>query len=273
MSYEKFYGFTEQPFSNAADSRFFYESDQHSEAIVRILHGVKTMKGLVVMVGEMGAGKTLLARKLLDRLQTDEYEAALLVIVHTEISAEWLLRKIALQLGVAEPAETKSAILTQLYNRLMEIYEQGKKAVVIIDEANMLQTREIFEEFRGLLNLEVPGRKLISVVLMGLPDLDKYLALDPPLMQRIAVKFTLKSLDPVSTGNYIKHRLSIVGCTREIFLPDAALTIYQFSKGIPRLINTLCDNCLLEGYLIKKEVISSTIVEQVVTDLGLDLKK
>ena len=269
MSYEQFYGVPEQPFSNAADARFFYESPMHSEAMVRILHGVNTMKGLVVMVGEMGAGKTLLARKLLDRLQTDEYEAALLVIVHTEITADWFLRKVAVQLGVAEPADSKNVILTQLYNRLMEIYEHGRKAVVIIDEANMLQTKEIFEEMRGLLNLEVPGRKLMCLVLMGLPDLEKNLMLDPPLMQRTAVRFTLKALDPESTANYIKHRLAVVGCTREIFPPLAAAAIYQYSKGIPRLINTICDNCLLEGYLIKKEVIPPELVEQVAIDLGL----
>ncbi len=270
FSYEEYYQLKEQPFSNAADSRFFYDSDQHSEAIVRILHGIKTMKGLVVMVGQMGAGKSLLASKLLDHLDPAEYEVALMVVVHHEITAEWLLGKIATELGVEDPAPTKSAILTQLYNRLMEIYEQGKKAVVIMDEANMLKTREIFEEFRGLLNLEVPGKKLICVVMVGLPDLEEGLALDPPLKQRIAIKFTLKYLDLKSTENYIKHRLAVAGCSRDLFVPEAYPLIFQFTKGVPRLINTLCDNCLLEGFMAKQQVIGKEIVERVIQDLGFD---
>jgi len=227
------------------------------------------MKGLVVMVGAMGTGKTMLGRKLLDRLQTSEYDATLLVIVHTAISAEWLLKKIALQLGVAEPADTKSLILTQLYKRLMEIYEEGKKAVVIVDEANMLQTQEIFEEFRGLLNLEVPGRKLICIVLLGLPDLEKYLALDPPLMQRIAIKFTLKEFGLDATRNYINHRLAVAGCTKEIFNPLAIENIFKYTKGTPRLINTIADNCLLEAYLLKQQIITPELVERVADDLRL----
>lgn len=270
MSYEAFYGFREQPFSNAPESRFFYESRQHSEALVRLMHCVNTMKGLAVMVGDIGCGKTLLARKLLETLETgNEYEAALMVIVHSEITAEWLLRKLALQLGVKDPGDKKAVLLPQLYERLMEIYEQGKKAAVIIDEANMLVTREIFEEFRGLLNLEAPDRKLLSITLIGLPDLEQNIALDPPLQQRIALKFTLQSLQEEAVSEYIRHRLSIVGCQRDIFTPGANKRIFQFSKGIPRLINTICDNCLLECFLVKKDTVDEDAVEEVGNDLGL----
>ncbi len=271
MSYEQHFGLDEQPFSNAADSRFYYESTQHQEAMLRIQHSVSTMKGITVVIGGSGAGKTLLARHVLEKLEVDEkqYEAALLVIVHSEITAEWLLRKIALQLGIPNPAEKKGELLPQLFERLMAIHDAGKKAVVIIDEANMLRSKEIFEEFRGLTNLEVPGRKLISVVLFGLPDLEAYMAMDPPLVQRIAVKVNIKPLDLEATGNYIRHRMAVAGCKREVFLTDAVAAIQKASQGVPRVINTICDNALLEAYLVKKDTVAEALVLDVVKDLGL----
>ncbi len=270
MSYENFYGLKEQAFSNAPDSRFYFESKQHSEAMIRLMHSIDTMKGLTVMVGDIGTGKTLMARKILDKLEQDpQYEAALLVIIHSEISAEWMLRKIVHQLGIANPAEHKGEITSQLYERRMAIHDEGKKAIVLIDEANMLQKKEIFEEFRGLLNLELPGRKLISIVLLGLPELEQCLALDPPLLQRMAMKVTLKSLTREAMEAYILHRLKVAGCERDIFSKAAFEALFKHSKGIPRLINTLCDNAMLEGYLLKKETIDGDIVEQVAKDLGV----
>ena len=167
------------------------------------------------------------------------------------------------------PSDTKGQVISQLYERLMKIYEDGRKAVVLIDEANMLQKKEIFEEFRGLLNLEVPGRKLISIVLLGLPELETYLGLDPPLLQRVAMKFFIKSLTRETSEQYIKHRLSVAGCDRAVFTPNAFQKIFDYTKGIPRLINTTCDNAMLEGYLLKREEIDADIIEQVVKDLGL----
>src|SRR5437588_12121819 len=150
------------------------------------------MKGLGILVGDIGAGKTTLARRLLDSLPETEYEAALLVIIHSGVTASWLLKRIALQLGVDAPSEDKLTLLGQLYQRLLQSYEQGKKAVVLIDEAQMLATRELMEEFRGLLNLEVPERKLISFVFFGLPEIEQNLALDPPLRQRVALRYKLE---------------------------------------------------------------------------------
>jgi len=270
LSYEQHFGLSEQPFSNAADSRFFYEISQHQEAMIRIIHAVETMKGLAVVIGGPGAGKTLLARRMLERLEADDkYEAALLVIVHSEVTAEWLLKKIATQLGVPNPPDRKADLLPALYERLTAIYEAGRKAVVLIDEANMLQTKEIFEEFRGLSNLEVPGRKLISVVLFGLPELETYMAMDPPLVQRVALKFTIKPLHREATLAYVRHRLGIVGCTRDIFDASALDAVFDYSQGIPRLINTLCDNGLLETFLVKKDTVTGAIIEGVASDLGL----
>jgi len=270
MSYEQFYALKEQPFSNAPDSRFFFESEQHAEAMVRIMHAIDTMKGLTVMLGDSGTGKTLLAWKINDKLYEDpNYHAALLVIIHGEVTPDWFLRKIATQFGIEKPAEDKKTIFSQLYERLHQIHEEGKKAVVLVDESNMLQKKEIFEEMRGLLNMEVPGRKLLSIVLIGLPELEKNLAMDPPLVQRIAVRFSLKYLTMPSTGAYIRHRMRIAGGRDDIFTEDAMVEVFQFSKGIPRLINTICDNALLEGYLTRKSQLDAVIVRTVATDLGL----
>ncbi|MGA9522762.1 MAG: AAA family ATPase, partial [Myxococcaceae bacterium] len=191
MTYLDYFELSSEPFSNAPVSRFYYNSAQHSQALTRLLHAVHYMKGLSILVGDIGAGKTTLARRMLDSLPESEYEAALLVIIHSGVTANWLLRRIALQLGVESPAQEKLALLTQLYQRLLQIHDSGKKAVVLIDEAQMLATREIMEEFRGLLNLEVPEQKLISFVFFGLPEIEQNLKLDPPLAQRVALRYKL----------------------------------------------------------------------------------
>ncbi|MBI5416938.1 AAA family ATPase [Candidatus Poribacteria bacterium] len=272
MSYEQFFNINEQPFSNAPESKFFYETNQHSEAMTRLFYAIDTMKGLAVLLGDIGTGKTTLARKMLDKMQTGKYEAALLIIVHKAITSEWILRKIAQQLGVENPSEEKVQLLGQLFRQLLKINEEGKKAVILIDEANMLTSREIMEELRGLLNLELPGKKLISLILMGLPDLDDHLKLDESLRQRVAVRFTLHSLNLNNVREYIKHRMKIAGAQNSdnIFTADAVEAIFKYSNGTPRLINTICDNALFEGYLIKKSIIDKNMVESVASDLGLD---
>src|SRR5580658_3643321 len=127
MSYLDFFGLRSEPFSNAPISRFYFDSEQHRQALKRMLHVVERMKGLAVLVGDIGAGKTTLARRLLDELPEAEYEAALLVIVHSGITANWLLQRIALQIGVPEPAQEKLELLAQLYQRLVQIYQEGRK--------------------------------------------------------------------------------------------------------------------------------------------------
>jgi len=237
---------------------------------MRLMHAVQSMKGLAVLVGDIGAGKTTLARRMLDNLPEDEYEAALLVIIHSGITANWLLRRIALQLGVESPAEEKLALLSQLYQRLVRIYEQGKKAVVLIDEAQMLATREIMEEFRGLLNLEVPERKLISFVFFGLPEIEDNLRLDPPLSQRVALRYRLEPLTGDATEAYLKHRLKLAGAPRVPFTPEAVAAVHRFSRGTPRLINTLCDNALFEGFVARQADVDGALVERVARDLALE---
>lgn len=270
MTYLDFYELNQEPFSNAPVSRFYFGSAQHAQALMRLTHAVSNMKGLAVLVGDIGAGKTTLARRMLDSLPEEEYEAALLVIIHSGITAGWLLRRIALQLGVEAPAEEKLALLSQLYQRLVKIYEQGKKAVVLIDEAQMLASRELMEEFRGLLNLEVPERKLLSFVFFGLPELEDHLKLDRPLAQRVALKYRLESLRAEDTAAYIQHRLRLAGAPRTPFTAAAIQAVHAHAHGTPRLINTICDNALFEGFVSRSREIDEKAVERVARDLGLE---
>ncbi len=269
MTYLDYFQLTCEPFSNAPVSRFYYNSRQHAQALTRLMHGAHYMKGLSILVGDIGAGKTTLARRMLDALPEREYEAALLVIIHSGITAQWLLRRIALQLGVESPAQEKLALLSQLYQRLLQIHESGKKAVVLIDEAQMLETRELMEEFRGLLNLEVPERKLISFVFFGLPEIENNLKLDPPLAQRVAMRYRLEPFTAESTDEYIRHRLRLAGCPRMPFTEEAVAAIHRLSGGTPRVINTLCDNALFEAFLARTPDIDAELMAQIGDNLGL----
>lgn len=269
MDYLDYFELDQEPFSNAPVSRFYYDSAQHSQALVRLMFALNAMKGLAILSGGIGAGKTTLARRLLDALDEREYEAALLVIIHRDITSDWLLRRIAIQLGVEQPNSDKLILLSQLYRRLVEIYESGKKAVVLIDEAQMLDTRELMEEFRGLLNLEVPERKLLSFVFFGLTEIEDNLRKDPPLAQRVALKVRLDPFDPHSTEAYVRHRLRMAGATRAIFDESALAAVHEATGGVPRLINTVCDNALLEGALIRESLITREVIESVAQNLGL----
>jgi type II secretory pathway predicted ATPase ExeA len=237
---------------------------------VRLNHAVERMKGLALCVGAIGAGKTTLARRMLDALPEAEYEAALLVVVHSGITPTWLLKRIALQLGVDRPGDEKLDLLSQLYRRLLELHTQGRKAVVLIDEAQMLRSRELMEEFRGLLNLEIPERKLLTFVFFGLPELEENLKLDPPLHQRVAVKYALDPFNESSCEAYIKHRLRLAGAPRMPFTPDAVHAIHRFSRGVPRLINTVCDNALFEGYVARAPTLDREMIDRVARDLNLE---
>ena len=270
MSYLDFYRLQTEPFSNAPNERFYYNSAQHAGALTRIMYVTETMKGLAVVVGDIGTGKTTLARKVLDSLPDEVYESALLIILHAEISPEWLLRKIATQLGVEQPARDKIQIIGQLYRRLLQLHEMGKKAVVLIDEAQMLNSKELMEEFRGLLNLEVTAHKLITFIFFGLPEVEQNLNLDQPLLQRVAMKIRLSTLTEEATKAYISHRLAIAGNRDHLFTEEAQKNIYRYSGGFPRKINILCDNALFQGFLMRERVIEGNIVEEMAFDLGFE---
>ncbi len=269
MDYLEFFQLREHPFSNVVDRRFYYHTSLHTEAMVKLRHVVDARRGLAVVIGGIGTGKTTLARRFLEELDENAYEAALLVVVHSSVSSEWLFKKFAIQLGVRDVKDNKVELLSQIYRRLNEILDEKKKAVVMIDEVQMLNSREIMEEFRGLLNMEQPSGKMINIIFFGLPELEHVLSLDEPLKQRVAVKIRLKEFSEKDTGEYIRHRLSVAGGARDIFSEDAVRSIFEYTKGTPRLINTVCDNALLEGYLAKADAIDRSIVRTVAIDLGL----
>lgn len=269
MSYIEHFGLEREPFSNAPDARFYFNSEQHRQALLRLMYAVDSNKGLAVLVGGVGTGKTTLARRMLDSLPDEKYESSLLVMIHSGITPEWILTRIAMQLGVNNPEGDRLPLLKQLYERLLEIEESGRRAVVLIDEAQMLQSRELMEEFRGLLNLEIPGKKLLNIVFFGLPEVEDCLRLDEPLAQRVAVKYHLKSLAVDITESYIKHRLHVAGAKRMLFAGETVALIHSYTGGVPRLINTVCDNCLFEAFLRKQAVVDATIVHSVAGDLGL----
>ncbi len=270
MDYLEYYKLSEHPFSNVVDSRFYYNSPQQSEAIAKLKYAIDTKKGLAVVIGNIGAGKTTLARKLLEELDEENYEAALLVIIHSSVSSEWLFKKFAIQLGVKDMFDDKIELLGSIYRRLHEISEEGKKAVVLMDEVQMLNSREIMEEFRGLLNMESAQGKMVNFIFFGLPELDQVLSLDEPLKQRVAIRIRLQAFSEENTREYIGHRLKIACCNDNIFTESAVKLISKYSTGSPRLINTICDNALLEGYLFKNPVIDDSIIKAVAMDLGLE---
>ena len=193
----------------------------------------------------------------------------MLVMVHSSINPEWILTRIAMQLGVQDPAADRLTVLKQLYERLLQIEEQGRRAVILIDEAQMLQCRELMEEFRGLLNLEIPGKKLLNIIFFGLTELEDCLRLDEPLAQRVALKYHLDSLTVEITTSYIKYRLQVAGGRPELFDDEAIEAVHRFAGGVPRLINTICDNCLFESFMVKAKQIDAKIVHSVAGDLGL----
>lgn len=264
-----FYGLDQEPFSNAPVNRFYYESEQTKNVLFRLEHIVQKMKGLAVVMGDTGAGKTTLARKLLHKLSDKEFEAALLVVIHSKTDSNWLIKRIAQQLGVQSQEEDKAKLFSLLYQRLVEISESGKKTVVLIDEAQMLKSQEMMEELRGILNLEHEEKKLITFVLFGLMELEHSLLMDKPLHNRVAYRGMLDPMNLEGTENYIEHRLKLAGAKQSIFSGQALKKIFEFSNGSPRVINTLCDNALFEGVLMGKKIIDEMVIQGVATDLGL----
>ena len=270
MNYLEFYRLKKEPFSNEpVGSRFYFNSDEHHRAYLRIMHAIENTRGLALLVGDIGTGKTTIARKVLRSLDESKYFASLLVIVQTNIDAFIFLKKIASQLGVEPTRSTKQDTMKDICDKLLDRAHAHKKTVLLIDEAQMLKTKEIMEDLRGLLNIETINKKLLTIILFGLPEIEANLKLDPPLSQRVAVKYHLGALPLQGTKEYIDFKLQVAESNDYIFTKEAYYSIHQYTRGIPRLINTLCDNSLLEGFILRQDLIDDQIIERVAFDIGL----
>lgn len=270
--YKKFYGLTRNPFEITPDPQFLYPTRRHNEALASLYYGVRRHKGFVVMTGEVGTGKTLLVRCLLEVLNRNQ--VAFAYVFNTRLSVMQFLHYIMGDLGLNPSAKAKSEILLQLNSYLIARHHQGLETVLVVDEAQHLR-RELLEEIRLLTNLETAQQKLLQIILVGQPELDQ--KLDSPelrqLKQRIALRCSLEPLTEKETCGYILRRLEVAGAhgrTRSIFSEPTLAAIHQHSRGIPRLINTLCENALIAVYARQAQRVTPDIIEEIANDFRLD---
>ncbi len=263
--YEKFYEFTEKPFNTTPDSKFFFPSNKHVEALNSLLYAINERKGFVVITGEIGVGKTTVYRTLLNRLDLNTRAG---IITNTHLTCKELIAEILEEFDVEYKSGTKQKLLSQLNSYLIKQLSNDINIVLIIDEAQNL-TPKVLEEVRMLSNLETEKEKLIQIILVGQPQLKKKL-LDVRLeqfKQRIAVYYHISSLNRAETQEYIAHRLRLVSSNGYgIFTSGALDLIHQYSGGIPRLINLICDSALLTGFIYDRKSISEEIISEVVKE-------
>jgi len=265
--FEKYWGLKEKPFENTPDPRFIYFSHEHLEAISRLTYAVEERKGAALLTGDYGCGKTVMSRLLFERLPVDKYGIGL--VTNPMLSPIALLREICFQLGIKNTSRSnKIQLLANLNEHLYENLNNNQETVVIIDEAQTIKNPLAFEELRLLLNFQLNERFLMTLILIGQPELRETLDKLKQLKQRLAVRYHINPLNKKETGKYITHRLEIGGLQRKIFTDKSIDLIWEGSGGIPRMINTICDMCLLLGYNKKLKKINKEIIKDVVSDLG-----
>ena len=263
--YLKFFGFNETPFNMTPNSRYFFESAKHTEALSTLIYAIEERKGFVVITGNIGSGKTTVCRTLLNKLTSTTQTA---LITNTHMSGKDMLGNILDDLEIEYTPGSKSKMLSQLNHYLIEQLRNDQNVVVIIDEAQNL-TPSVLEEIRMLSNLETENEKLIQIILLGQPELKKKLSLPrlEQLRQRIAVYYHLAPLKEEEARKYILYRLKIASNSDRKYFTDEALDIvYNFSKGVPRLINSICDSALLNGFIYEKDIIDAELMKEVVDE-------
>jgi general secretion pathway protein A len=265
LSYEFYWGFSELPFENVPDPKFYFPTAMHEEALHRLLYGIQTRKGALMLTGEIGCGKTLLSRELSLHLAGQQYDVA--VIANPSFGVEDFLTEVLYQLGI-EPTKTKVKLLHLLNERLLDNYKRGKQTVVVIDEAQTIPDDQIFEELRLLLNFQLNDRFLLTLVLMGQPELNDRVMKLKQFAQRISIMYHLGYFSGQQTTEYIRFRMKAAKCTKEIFTEEALGIIFNQSGGIPRNINTLCDLCLLIGFMDRAPGVDRKIVERASAERG-----
>jgi general secretion pathway protein A len=260
--YLKHFDLKERPFSITPDPRFLYMSARHREALAHLLYGLGEGGGFVQLTGEVGTGKTTICRCLLEQVP-DNVDIAM--VLNPKVTATELLATVCDELGISYPHESTSVkTLVDLLNRfLLDAYAQGRRTVLIIDEAQNLST-DVLEQVRLLTNLETATQKLLQIILIGQPELRYLLARDEmrQLAQRVTARYHLEPISREETDAYIRHRLQICGTSRALFSKGAVDRIQHLSGGIPRLINVLCDRAMLGAYVEGRQGVDANVVRK-----------
>lgn len=270
--YEDFYGLISKPFQLNPDPGFYFSSKQHRRARAYLEYGVMRCEGFIVITGEVGAGKTTVVRGLLEGLNSENIVAASLV--STQVDAEDTLKLVAAAFGIKAKGESKGDLLISLEAFFLSKALQGKRCLLIVDEAQNLQTKAI-EELRMLSNFQSGKKALLQTFLIGQPEFRKILQ-SPEMLQlrqRVTATCHLGPLDQDETQEYIRHRLRCAGAKEK---PELAVeifeTIYSYTDGIPRRINNLMDRVLLNGFLAEKTFIDLSLVDKIIEELNSEIK-
>ena len=267
--YKSFFGLRALPFGASPDPRFLYMMPRIREALACLQYGIAARKGFVVMTGEVGTGKTTLLKTVLSSFTKDRVSTAFVFNPRLEVLD--FLEFVLTDFGIPPKARTKSGMLLQLNRWLIDRFRDQELCAIVVDEAQNL-SRELLEEIRLLTNLETSSEKLVQIVLSGQPELEEKLR-DPSvrqLRQRISMWCRTYPLASDETHAYIDERLRIAGTVELVFTLEAVQLVYRYSKGIPRLINLICDNALISAYVEQVKPIPARIVESVATEFGLD---
>ncbi|HEY7542911.1 MAG TPA: AAA family ATPase [Methylomirabilota bacterium] len=260
--YAAYFGLTERPFSLAPDPRYLYLSDAHREALAHLLYGIGEGGSFVQLTGEVGTGKTTVCRALLEQLPADVDVA---MIFNPRLTSVELLGAVCDELRVPYPAGTSSlkVLVDALSQALLDAHAKGRRTVLIIDEAQNLSAR-VLEEVRLLTNLETTTQKLLQVVLIGQPELAELLARRNlrQLSQRVTARYHLRSFSEEESQRYIQHRMETAGQRQPIFTKQAVRAAHRLARGIPRLLNTICDRALLGAYATGQTRVKEAVVRR-----------
>ena len=266
--YLTYWGLTQMPFENTPDPKFFYYSTQHEEGLSRLHYIVDNRKGAGMLTGVFGCGKTVLAKTLLAGLHKRNYQIAF--IGNPQLKAIELLRSIARYLG-AENLPYKFTDMSSDYflevieNILINNAKDGRETVVVVDEAHVITDLDVLEQLRLLLNFQLDDRFLLTLILMGQPELQERISKTKQLLQRIALSHHIGPLSEEEVAGHIKYRLGVAGISSEVFNPEAIQMVYKLSGGIPRRINHVCDLCLFIGSANSSTVIDKKIFQEAVS--------
>lgn len=269
--YEEHWGFKEKPFENTPDPRFMYYSSKHEEALTRLLYTVTQKKGAGMLTGEYGSGKTLISRVVMAKLLSEDENYKVALIVNPAIPKEELLAEILYQFELDINKEDRKSDLLRKFNDVLYKNMNNKKhSVIIIDEAQAIEEESTLEELRLLLNFQLNNMFLLTLLLVGQPELRDRIERLPQFKQRLAIKYHLSTMDLPETSEYIMHRCRIAGRVEPIFSDKAVTLIHNASRGIPREINNICDLCLVIGMGNKAQAIGEAIAQDVIKDIKPD---